>query len=388
MKLLVVLSLSLLGTAHAAKWNRHNNPLIFNNVADKKITVDFADLPLEAKIQDHRIGWSETYWPSYKGGIAFRWNSPNPQPFKYKLLTKAELMSMNESQLSELSPAELYDISQGDYSYSLTRKVLNRFSPNDLWWEGICDGWSLAASHFPEPDKTVVTNKDGIKVPFGSSDVKGLLSMHEAFNNKGRYARIGERCKANGKVEGEALPKDKYPNPPSKRDADKDECQDVNAGAFHVVITNMIGINSQGLIADVDRFNDVWNQPLTSYEAKIVGQVPVTAIDRKNGIFEKVRITMTMHYAEELTFWDAEKAAKGILGFVSKEPVLGTPAQTYEKKHYDYIVELNQAGQVIGGEWITESRPDMMWVKTRDAKFLNGKFPLAGLNQIYKPVHE
>src|SRR5690606_23843040 len=125
--------------------------------------------------------------------------------------------------------------------------------------------------NYPEPEKTVVTNKDGIKVPFGSSDVKALLAMHDSYNSKGWNARVGERCSANGKVPGEAYPdKDKYPNPPSKEQAEAPECQDINAGSFHIILANMIGINSHGFVAEVDRFADVWNQPVTAYSSKVV----------------------------------------------------------------------------------------------------------------------
>jgi hypothetical protein len=66
--------------------------------------------------------------------------------------------------------------------------------------------------------------------------------------------------------------------------------------------------------------------------------------------------------------------------------VTGTPAQTTKSKDYEYVLELDIAGNIIGGEWISETRPDMLWMKKKDEKFLNGRLPLAGLNQIYKPV--
>ncbi|WPU67030.1 hypothetical protein [Peredibacter starrii] len=385
-KLLVLATVALIGSAHAAKWDRNNNPKLFDAVAATKINMTFHDLPLSARLLDDSMAWSETFWPSRFGGIAYRWNHPNPQPFKYTLHTKEELLKMSEKELSQLSPSELYDIAMGDYGYTLTKKTLKSYKPDDLWWEGICDGWALAASHYSEPDKTVVTNKDGIKVPFGASDVKGLLSMHEAYNANGMYARVGARCKVNGKVTGESFPDDKFPNPPAPKDANRPECADVNAGAFHVVIANMIGINSQGFIAEVDRYNDVWNQPVYSYDSKIVGELPLTEKDIKAGIDKKIQIKTDMTYAEELVFWKQKYADEGYLGFVSKEPVTGTLAQTYSVRNYEYVIELDNAGQVIGGEWISETRPDMIWAKAKVPKFINGKYPLAGLSIIYKPV--
>lgn len=401
--LLVLATLTLSTTALAEKFDRANRPEYFNLVASKPIQVKFAELPLKAKLKDERFAWSESYWRSDYGGIAYRWNDPGTQwttvkengkdkdvPVKYKILTKDEVMKMSEEDMEKLSAAELYDIAMGDYNFSLTKKVQSMNSPNDLWWEGICHGWALAASNYAEPDKVVITNKEGIKVSFGSSDVKGLLSLHDAFNSKGAYTRIGARCGAYGKVEGEAFEEDGDIGVPSAKKANAAACRDVNAGAFHAVIASMIGLNSQAFIADIDRFNDVWNQPVKGYESSIVGTVPVTAEDIQNGIAQKLRVKTEMIYGDELEYyseetekWYAKKNEH--VGWVSKEPVTGTSMQLDSTRKYEYILELNNAGDIVGGEWISESRPDMLWMKKKDDQFRNGKFKLEGLNKIYKP---
>jgi hypothetical protein len=385
-KLMVLATVLIAASAHAEKWDKSNNPSYFNIVAGGKMKMELGSLPLQAKLKDDRLGWSETFWPSNMGGIAYRWNSSNPQPFKFKLNTVEELKKMTENQLSELSPAELYDISQGDYKYSLTKKVLGQYSPKDLWWEGICHGWSQAASNYPEPDKTVVTNKDGIKVPFGASDVKGLLAMHDAFNSKGIYARVGDRCAVMGKVPGEAFPEDGDAPMPAPKDANRPECADVNAGTFHVVLANMIGVYSKGFVADVDRFNDVWNQPIVGYDSSIFEELPVSAAEFKSGIAKRVRVVTNMSYGDELEYYSHEAEAEGVLGFVSKDPVTGTQRQVTTTRKYEYVLELDSFDNIVGGTWISDARPDMLWMKVKDAKFLDGRLPLAGLNTIYKPV--
>lgn len=387
MKLLLVLAgVTLASTAFAERWDRSNNPSNFNAITKNMMKFSLVDLPLEAKLQDESLGWSDSFWPSKRGGIAFRWNHPDPQPFTYMLHSKEQILKMSQEELSRLSPAELYDISQGDYRFRLTRKVHRKYSPRDLWWEGICHGWAQAAANYSEPDKVVVTNRDGVRVPFGSSDVKALLSMHDAYNSKGRYVRVGNRCRVWGKVEGEVLAPDGDVPPVSERDANRSECRDVNAGSFHVVLTNMIGINSQSFAADVDRYSDVWNQPVTSYKSKLHEEIALTDSDKRSGVFKKVRVTTTMVYSEELILYSPKAEAAGYQGFISKEPVTGTPAQTYSEKKYEYILELDSFGNIIGGEWISETRPDMLWMKAKDARFRNGKFRLEGLNDIYKPI--
>ena len=44
------------------------------------------------------------------------------------------------------------------------------------------------------------------------------------------------------------------------------------------------------------------------------------------------------------------------------------------------------AGKVIGGSWITETRPDFLWMFQRSATFKNSPIPLGGLGKIYSPV--
>lgn len=387
MKQILILAFMIFSAqTFAERWNGYNNPANFNKIMGTRTIFEFDSLPLSGKLNDDRLGWSETYWPANKGGVAYRWNHPDPQPFKFRLHTKEELKNMSEKEISQLSPAELYDISQSDYTYTLTRKVLRENSPKDLWWEGICHGWALAAANYPEPRPVTLVNKEGIKVPFGASDVKGLLALHDAYNYKGTYAQVGRRCSAQGKVEGEGGERDAHPNPPLPEAANTDDCRDVNAGAFHVSLANMIGIHSRSFVADVDRFNDVWNQPVTSYSSTVVGEEAVGPEHRATGVERRLRIQTKFTYGEELKFWTAEAEAEGSRNFVSKKPVTGTIHQEFRHKNYEYIIELDFNGRVIGGEWITETRPDFMWTITRDRQFNNSPYPLKGLNFIYRPV--
>lgn len=386
MKFLVFIALIVADPVSAEVFNRANNPSNFNYLSGVNLITTFDSLPLKGSLADKRMGWSESYWPSNKGGIAYRWNHPDPRPFKFRLHTKQELLRMSEKELSQLSPAELYDITNNDYNYTLTRSTLNKYNTRDLWWEGICHGWAQAASHYPEPAPVVVTNADGIKVPFGSSDVKALLAMHEAYNFGGKSAFVGIRCKASGKVPGEGDERDSNPHPPLPEVANSADCRDVNAGAFHVVISNMLGLFGKGFVADIDRYGDVWNQPITNYETEVVGEEPVTPHHRSNRIERRIRVNLKMTYGEELKFWTPELEAAGHRNFVSKLPALGSERQKYLSKSYSYIVELDYYGNVIGGEWITDTRPDFLWMFERSREFRNRPVPLANLKYIYKPV--
>lgn len=386
MKNFIALSVLFVSLAHAERWDANNHPNHFNKITGTPTIVNYDLLPLVGKLDDERLGWSETYWPANKGGIAYRWNHPNPMPFAYDFHTKEELQKMSREDLNKLSPAELYDIAQGDYTYSLTKKTLKQFTPMDLWWEGICHGWSQAAANYPEPAQVLVRNPDGIIVPFGSSDVKGLLAMHDAYNSQGTYTHIGGRCSAPGKVPGEGSSRDTNVSMPPEAQAESIECRDVNAGAFHVVMANMIGIQSKSLVADVDRFNDVWNQPVTAYESAFKEELVVEEAHYAYGVARRLRMVMKMTYGEELQFANQAAINRGEDNFVSKLPVTRTGHQEFRSKDYEYILELDSNDNIIGGEWISVTRPDFLWTKKRDKKFLNNPMPLGGLGKIYKPV--
>ncbi|MFL5783671.1 MAG: hypothetical protein ACJ76H_03605, partial [Bacteriovoracaceae bacterium] len=100
----------------------------------------------------------------------------------------------------------------------------------------------------------------------------------------------------------------------------------------------------------------------------------------------KLHMKTKMVYGEELDYFTPELEAEGEVAFVSKEPVSNTIHEKTRFKIYEYIVELDVNGKVIGGTWLTETRPDMLWTKKKDPQFRDGKFPLSGLNKIYKPV--
>jgi hypothetical protein len=388
MKTVLLLTLATLApiAAQAERFEAGNSPIFFKKIAGTELILNFKQLPTNGTQLDDRYGWSETYWPSNVGGIAYRWSHPNPEPFRYKLLSKEELQKLTFKELSQLSPAEMYDVAMGDYKYTLTRKILGRYTTRDLWWEGICHGWAQAATNYPEPAKVLITNPDGIKVPFGSSDVKALLAMHEASNFGGKFAFTGRRCKVGGKVEGEGDDRDRNPNPPEPELANSPDCKDVNAGAFHAVITNMLGIHGRGFVADIDRFNDVWNQPVTSYSSTVIGEEVVSEFESAQGVSRKMRVKTKMTYGEELKFFTPELAATGARNFVSKEPVTGTVHQEFRSKPYEYILELDSSGKIVGGEWISETRPDFLWMYERATQFKNSPIPLGGLSKIYSPV--
>ena len=328
------------------KWDQYNDPSTWNS--SFKYTLD--KLPTSG--QSSKIPWSDTYWPSYKGGIANRWqDEKNNNPgFQYKLYKLAELKN-GSVDLNILSPAEKFDIFNSRYDYPLLNSEWHRCHSTDATWEGICHGWTPAAIHYEEPKNVTMKNKDGLEIPFGSSDVKALLSYFLAQFASGHEETqfIGERCNT-----------DIEQNPEK---ADGPECWDANPGTFHVMLTNMIGLAGKAFTCDIDRGIEVWNQPMTKYEYTL-GKTSAPTNISAPGTVKEQSVSLTMYYVKE-TYPSATAHKPLVLN-----------------KIYNYFLDLDADGNILGGSYDKDQsdRVDFMWAEEGPAFF--GYFE--HLDTIYK----
>jgi hypothetical protein len=367
-QILVLISPLLLSNfSYGAAWDRSNQPSI---LLGYEYVDSLSALPTQGRLSDDKLPYSDTYWPNNRGGIAYRWNSSDPafawsnpkiqadpRILQYQSPSRSEALQMSRAQLAELSPTEKFDLVQGYYYYPLTRGVLSELSVYDSYWEGMCHGWAPAALNHPEPAPVDVTNPDGVVVPFGSADVKALLNYY--YGNYNMYAsQIGRRCD-----------QDLARNP---RAAYRWECEDINAGAFHLAMTNLIGLRNKGFVAEVDRGVEVWNNPAFAYrysidETQTTGSIASSA----RGTVRRVLVRMEMTIAD-----DDENFGP------TWDPVVGTPNYRQETIHYQYYLDLGADDSILGGEWVSFERPDFIWIKN-EMRF-TGDF--AALNSIYRPA--
>lgn len=309
------------------EWSRISDPLIMSSTFNWQLS----SLPLRGKVADAQKYWSSDYWARYKGGINYRWNSSRPTGFNLISPTKAEAAKMSLSQLASLAPSEKWDLLIGRYDYPLKTEVNNYARPDRPSWEGICDGWAGAAMNHDEPLPITLANPDGIKIPFGSSDIKALLSWYYAKKHSGGYAQMGRRC--NGS------------------DAGEDRCtHDMNAGAFHIVLSNRIGVEGKGMIADIDAQSEVWNHTTYDYRSTILQSNLAPLPTSAPGTQKMVKMRTIVNYV-----W--------LMKVNSWYPVLGTNRQIIRSRTYDYYLDLSSEGKIIGGEWISAQRPDFLWLE-------------------------
>src|SRR5690606_24670082 len=136
-------------------------------------------------------------------------------------------------------------------------EVAKLANPKALIWEGICHGWAPATMNHDEPVPRLMMNPDGIEIPFGSTDIKALLSYYYAhgFITTTTH-QLGQRCYQ------------------TRANATDPNChEDLNAGAFHMVLSNKIGIEGVGVLADLQRYEQVWNNPLMAYTSQVVQEL-------------------------------------------------------------------------------------------------------------------
>ncbi|MBF0299529.1 MAG: hypothetical protein HQK51_12460 [Oligoflexia bacterium] len=372
----VFLSLTLLVISSSAfsmaAWNGSNRPDLmvpnYNNT--------FSKLPTSGQLS--KMPWSDDYWPTYKGGITYRWNQQSGdevQKYAYSLMSTDKIRKGIQSQ--ELSPAEKFDIYLGRYDFPLTKyerkrtqilRTVQRSSEFDKnfeipTWEGLCHAWAPATMLYQNPNPVKVINPHGIEVEFGSSDIKALLVYFLHLNN-GRTNFLGSRCNLsfqdlNNKVGSSLMTEEEM-----MAKMNSPECADTNAGAFHVALVNQIALLDEGFVADVTRDAEVWNQPVYGFKTRVLETEKSDPRVVAAGTVKEITVETEMYYISEVAqTWYHVKDHKGL-----------------ESKVYQYTLELDARGRIIGGEWLSEERPDFIWKQTKPS--FSGFF--APLKAIYE----
>lgn len=332
-------------------WDTANNP---NNILSQNSFLErrFDRLKMAAVVSELKKPWSDSYWPNYRGGLAWRWSSPNPGDFKtYAMPSKEQFQKMSMRQRLELSPAEKYDILTGNWTFPLVDYERKRNNASDEKWRGLCNGWAAAAALYREPRPVVVKNPEGIDVPFGASDIKALLALYMAQFADGGVRMVGARCNTQPKANWEKTGDTGFPIGLS-------ECQDVNPGSFHLILANYVGEWGQPMVGDLVNGAEVWNYPVYEYKSYILGEQPPTPGKAAPGTVRELKIQSDVRLKIEIdppNMHNFNETGQQDVGdhYVS----------------YQYTLELNAGGEIIGGEWITPLHPDFLWTQPAPGQF-------------------
>lgn len=315
-------------------WQSDSAPEIMSYYFQK----NFYSLPLSGKIFDTGRYWSGDYWALNKGSINYRWFARYKIGFNLDSPSKERAMKMSIPELAALSPSEKYDLFTGRYDYPLKNEVSGIADPRAEHWEGMCHGWSPASMNHQEPRAKVMRNPDGIEIPFGSTDIKALISFYYGYQYSAPDThQIGKRC-----FKKAFMNRERHCN------------EDLNAGTFHIVLANRLGLDGKGFIADLQRYEEVWNHPITAFESLVLNEGPPER-NSAPGTTRVLNLKTTITYLDENGHdW---------------QPVIGTKKQFHKKLTYFYKVEINSSGEIIGGEWSSKGRPDFLWLMNRPRKF-------------------
>lgn len=331
----------------------------------KQTSIAFLAAPNLATGRVANQPWSSDYWATFRGGLSYRYTAfgnfeswTNYKPLFNNLIG---LNFQDTVKTSDRSPAEKYDMLMGDDNFNFTKWWIKKAvdaensSGEVETWQGICHGWSPASYMLPRPAKAITLKlADGTDLLFYPDDLKALADTLYA-NNSVKAAFIGSRCNVRNPATDEV---GRITN---------SQCWDINPGSFHTILVNRVGVDKRSLVMDATYDYEVWNQPIVSYKAAYFNpqtgdwQDDATAAiikiqDFTNDKFKKYRspkavsivgVQMAVSYTVETysTHYMTDSAAQDVL-------------RTAE---YMYDLEIDAAGNIVGGEWYQNAHPDFMW---------------------------
>jgi len=340
-----LLSLSILSflvlsiSVSARRWDNANAP---RRLLGRSYESRFDFLPITGAVVDRP--WSGHYWPDKDGGIAYRWRT-GQNTSKYRLHSAERLLSLSEEEIALLSPAEKYDIFMGRLDYPTVLAEKKRTSLSSPKWFGLCHAFAVAAIHFKEPAPVrykvgLPSSGDSVVVSFTTSDIKALLAIgidqsKEFTNNQIKI--MGKRCENDG----------------------SSACWDINPGSFHLALTNSIGLKNESFVMDFGSKEDVWNHPVISFSSTY-DFINERKPSGKSQVYREVGITTVVRRA------------------VNIKPTSDLYGSKIRVKTYRYTIELNRNGKIIGGEWISNEKPDFIWKmdKFNFPKYFNDVYDL------------
>jgi hypothetical protein len=315
--------------------------------------------------------WSDDYWPTYRGILGARYADDDSKHkrfadnYAYVRAHPASriVASGNADAIDRLSPSEKYELLIGDSANTLTSRQWAEgqgyadSSGNVEDWMGICHGWSNAAIMLPRPSHAVTLRSfDGSRdVRFYPSDIKALGSLLWA-NGTSSWRFVGGRCN------------DAHPAKDSHGRVIAQDCFDTNPGAWHLAVTQQIGVERRGFVIDATFDYEVWNQPVQGYKYRYFNpQTGKLAEKLSDAAIPRASYTRDPFAAYRSPY------AASVVGIVmdliyvaETDPSHATtdsPDDDYlVTVRYTYDLELDSAGKVIGGEWHTNKHPDFMWV--------------------------
>ncbi len=306
----------------ADAWNFRNDPKLF------RMDLDYNLESMPQSAETKTTPWAASYWPYYKDGINDRWqgqeilspaekydkafNGWEPiegfmdlKPLDYRTCEFDADYYKNQGPASEWTTqnkgiGRLVDGVDGDRDGVADADECNSAGNETLYeeigtWWGICHAWAPAAFMEPEPLGTVTRNG----VEFTVSDQKALIMQQW---DRASAHMVGGRCNDKEVERDEETGR-----------ITNSECRDLNPGAWHVLVTNLIGIGGKAMVIERTFDFEVWNQPLYGYEITYQEEID---IERAHELLN-VREEEGGEGEPVFGIYEGSRTAQGILNLVN-----------------------------------------------------------------------
>ncbi|KAE9220539.1 hypothetical protein PF004_g13306 [Phytophthora fragariae] len=298
--------------------------------------------------------WPGPYWPTYQDGINVIWSPGEPSAaekyatafgldatdFMDKVSKDNGIDSMSSHTVCS-SDSDCSSLTDGSSCAIRTGKTSGYCIPT---WYGICHAWTPAAMLEAEPNCAVTYNG----VTFQPLDIKALLS--DVYDGA-TVSTVFTGTRYNGGADST----DSYGRHSS------DSYRDLNPAYFHIASANLLGKLNATFIADVTAGSEVWNQPVRGF--KVYEQTNMTLSEAASTFYGLEEYpwnaaAKSIVYVKSRLSWIFETYTDG--GLVSSGKVDSYTTGAY----YTYILEMDDDGNIIGGEWVYDSdddHPDFIW---------------------------
>jgi hypothetical protein len=259
-------------------WGPADSPSIFSSALEYRL----ASLPDTGAATN--VPWASSYWPVYEDSINYKWGNDDSAPKKYErafggtgvedAVSAYHGIDSQTGRKECKATSECSDLKDGSECAKRPGKDTGRCIPT--WW-GICHAWTPAAIMLPEPKHEVTKNG----VTFRVMDIKALVTLvHNRTTSKFVSLRCERQEGYDGLPDNAKLHYDDYGRP---ADTDR-ECRDTNAGTYHVLLANYLGIMHQSFAEDRTFNYEVWNQPLRAFRVTEKKEVTSAEANRLIGV--------------------------------------------------------------------------------------------------------